>query len=118
MTHKCKVMVVGGGVMGASVAWHLIQAGAVVTLIDQGPGSTPSATSASFGWVGASAGTPSDDPDAFALRLHALEDISPHWSYNRCTCRGYWRRGKRNWLYVWPIQTDRKSTRLNSSHAR
>ncbi len=75
MTHKCKVLVVGGGVMGASVAWHLTQAGAAVTLIDQGPGSTPGATAASFGWVGASASTPSDDPDAFALRLHALEEF-------------------------------------------
>lgn len=75
MTQQCKVLVVGGGVMGASVAWHLTQAGVAVTLIDQGPGSTPSATSASFGWVGASASTPSDDPDAFALRLHALEEF-------------------------------------------
>ncbi len=75
MTHKCKVLVIGGGVMGASVAWHLTQAGAAVTLLDQGPGSTPSATAASFGWVGASASTPSDDPDAFALRLRALEEF-------------------------------------------
>lgn len=75
MTHKCKVLVVGGGVVGASVAWHLTQAGAAVTLIDQGPGSRPSATAASFGWVGASASTPSDDPDAFALRLWALEEF-------------------------------------------
>ncbi|MHC3917418.1 FAD-binding oxidoreductase [Alcaligenes nematophilus] len=76
MTHKCKVLVVGGGVMGASVAWHLTQAGAAVTLIDQGSGSVPSATAASFGWVGASASTPSDDTDAFALRLHALEEYT------------------------------------------
>lgn len=75
MTHTCKVLVVGGGVMGASVAWHLSKAGARVTLIDQGPTAAPTATAASFGWVGASASTPSDDPAAFALRLSAIEEF-------------------------------------------
>ncbi|MGO3872065.1 MAG: NAD(P)/FAD-dependent oxidoreductase [Alcaligenes sp.] len=91
MTHKCKVLVVGGGVMGASVAWHLTKAGAAVTLIDSGPGSTPSATAASFGWVGGSASTPSDDPAAFALRLHALDEfkrLERDWGLLPVTVRG------------------------------
>jgi glycine/D-amino acid oxidase-like deaminating enzyme len=45
--------VVGAGVLGANVAFRLVQAGAAVTLVDAvGPGAGTSSTS--FGWVGAS----------------------------------------------------------------
>lgn len=67
---------VGGGVMGASAAWHLSKAGAAVTLIESAPESRTTATSSSFGWVGASASTPSDNPTAFAERLKALEEFA------------------------------------------
>lgn len=70
---KGKVIVVGGGIMGASAAWHLSKAGASVTLIEQAPDCLTSATASSFGWVGASASTPSDNQAAFAERLQALE---------------------------------------------
>lgn len=73
---KIKVIVVGGGVMGASVAWHLTKSGAAVTLIERSPGDDAAATASSFGWVGASASTPSDDPRAFAERLMALEEFA------------------------------------------
>jgi glycine/D-amino acid oxidase-like deaminating enzyme len=47
------LVVVGGGIVGASVAYHAARAGAVVTLIDAGrPGA--GVTAGSFGWVGAS----------------------------------------------------------------
>lgn len=75
MKRSRKVIVVGGGIMGASAAWHLTKAGAVVTLIEHGPASAPTATASSFGWVGASASTPSDNPEAFADRLKALEEF-------------------------------------------
>ncbi|PIF77488.1 glycine/D-amino acid oxidase-like deaminating enzyme [Variovorax sp. 54] len=75
MKHRNKVIVVGGGIMGASAAWHLSKAGAAVTLIERAPNDLSSATAASFGWVGASASTPSDNPAAFAERLKALEEF-------------------------------------------
>ncbi|TDS82202.1 FAD-binding oxidoreductase [Comamonas sp. JUb58] len=70
---RAKVIVVGGGVMGASAAWNLAKAGAAVTLVESDPDSRSTATASSFGWVGASASNPSDNPAAFALRLKALE---------------------------------------------
>lgn len=71
-----KVIVVGGGIMGASAAWHLAKAGAQVMLIERAPGCASSATASSFGWVGASASTPADDPLAYAERLLALDEFA------------------------------------------
>lgn len=51
------VLVVGAGVVGASVAWHAAWLGAGVTLVDQGlPAS--GVTGDSFAWIGASGGAP------------------------------------------------------------
>lgn len=61
--------------MGASAAWHLSKAGAAVTLIERAPNCHTTATASSFGWVGASASTPSDNQTAFAERLKALEEF-------------------------------------------
>ncbi|WP_296417490.1 NAD(P)/FAD-dependent oxidoreductase [Pseudooctadecabacter sp.] len=46
-----KTIIVGAGIIGASIAWHLARAGAQVVVID---GGMPAATSASFGWINAS----------------------------------------------------------------
>lgn len=46
-----KVIVVGAGIIGASIAWHLARAGARVTVIDDG---APAASHNSFGWINAS----------------------------------------------------------------
>lgn len=48
-----KVVVVGAGVIGASVAYHLAKAGAQVTVVD-GAGVAAGATGRSFGWINAS----------------------------------------------------------------
>ncbi len=66
------VVVVGAGIVGASVAYHLAAAGAGVALIDAAlPGT--GATSASFGWIGVPAG--GDLPDvSTALRRTALAE--------------------------------------------
>ncbi len=45
------VIVVGAGVIGASIAWNLTRAGADVTVID---GGMPAASGSSFGWINAS----------------------------------------------------------------
>jgi len=47
------LVVVGAGIVGASVAYHAARAGAVVTLVDAGrPGA--GVTADSFAWIGAS----------------------------------------------------------------
>jgi glycine/D-amino acid oxidase-like deaminating enzyme len=46
------VVVVGAGIVGASVAYHLVRRGAAVTLLDRGPAPAGGATGASFAWIG------------------------------------------------------------------
>ena len=64
---KLSVGVVGGGIVGASVALHLAQAGASVTVFEKtAPAS--GATSKSFAWLNAG----SDDPHYRDLRIQSL----------------------------------------------
>ena len=52
-----RVIVVGAGIIGASIAWHLARRGAAVMLLDAAqPGGV--ATAASFAWINASWGNP------------------------------------------------------------
>ncbi len=46
-----KVVIVGAGMIGVSIAWQLAHRGAEVIVVD---GGLPAATSASFGWINAS----------------------------------------------------------------
>ena len=56
MTGK-RIIVVGAGIIGASIAWHLAKAGAEVTVIEAGePGGV--ATRNSWAWINASWGNP------------------------------------------------------------
>ncbi|MBI1416732.1 MAG: FAD-dependent oxidoreductase [Limimaricola sp.] len=64
-----KVVVVGAGIVGASFAWHLAQAGAAVTVIEAA-GIASAATEKSFGWINASF---SETPAYFALRMAGIE---------------------------------------------
>ncbi len=50
------VAIVGAGIVGASVAYHLARCGVSVTLIDQAPSPAAGVTGASFGWNGDSGG--------------------------------------------------------------
>ncbi|MEM8981324.1 MAG: FAD-dependent oxidoreductase, partial [Pseudomonadota bacterium] len=45
------IIIVGAGVIGACVAYHLARAGARVTVVDA---DSAGATAASFGWINAS----------------------------------------------------------------
>lgn len=56
MTAKPHVIVVGAGIIGASIAWHLTRKGATVTVIGEEPGGV--ATPCSFAWINASWGNP------------------------------------------------------------
>lgn len=56
MSHP-RVLVIGAGIVGASIAYHLARAGAEVTVLDGGrPGGV--ATAGSWAWINASAGNP------------------------------------------------------------
>ncbi|RQZ76962.1 FAD-binding oxidoreductase [Burkholderia cepacia] len=53
-----RVVVVGGGIVGASIAWHLARLGAQVTLLEKQPAAAGGATHWSFGWVGTGSAIP------------------------------------------------------------
>ena len=58
MKAQLQVAVVGAGIVGASIAYHLTQRGARVTIVDSGkPGF--GASSHSFAWINAGAKSPS-----------------------------------------------------------
>jgi len=64
-----KIVVIGAGIVGASIADHLAQRGAAVTIVDSGrPGLGVSGRS--FAWINASHGKPFDA----RLRLGAIDD--------------------------------------------
>ncbi|MBN9218220.1 MAG: FAD-binding oxidoreductase [Mesorhizobium sp.] len=65
-----EVIVIGAGIIGASIAWHLTRSGARVTVIaDSAPGGI--ATPNSFAWINASWGNP--EP-YFRLRTRAMAE--------------------------------------------
>ena len=70
MANQPNILVVGAGIIGASIAWHLVARGARVSIIDAGePGGI--ATRNSWAWINASWGNP--EP-YFRLRVHAMEE--------------------------------------------
>ncbi|MDP2376381.1 FAD-binding oxidoreductase [Reyranella sp.] len=70
MANRPHVLIVGAGIIGASIAWHLASAGARVTVVDAGaPGGV--ATRNSWAWINASWG----NPEAyFRLRVRAMAE--------------------------------------------
>nr|WP_179254166.1 FAD-binding oxidoreductase [Burkholderia sp. AU33423] len=73
MGHKLlRVVVIGGGIVGASTAWHLARSGAQVTLLEQQTVPAGGATHWSFGWVGTGSALPSENPPGFSRTLGAL----------------------------------------------
>jgi glycine/D-amino acid oxidase-like deaminating enzyme len=71
MTAK-NIIVVGAGIIGASIAWHLTRAGAPVTIVEAGEAGGV-ATPASFAWINASWGNP--EP-YFRLRTLSMAEWS------------------------------------------
>ncbi|ODT17183.1 MAG: D-amino-acid oxidase [Mesorhizobium sp. SCN 65-12] len=70
MTVAKQTIVIGAGIIGASVAWHLAKAGARVTVIS-GSGAGGVATPNSFAWINASWGNPEV---YFRLRTRAMAE--------------------------------------------
>ncbi|CDX42838.1 conserved hypothetical protein [Mesorhizobium sp. ORS 3359] len=70
MSSPKQVIVIGAGIIGASLAWHLTKAGARVTVIS-GSGVGGVATPNSFAWINASWGNPET---YFRLRIRAMAE--------------------------------------------
>ncbi len=64
-----KIIVIGAGIIGASIAWHLAMRGASVTVVATRTGGD--ATPNSFAWINASWGNPEF---YFRLRLRAMQE--------------------------------------------
>lgn len=70
MTAAKEVIVIGAGIVGSSIAWHLAKTGASVTVLEAAaPGGL--ATPCSFGWINASWGNP--EP-YFRLRTRSMAE--------------------------------------------
>ncbi|WP_246672230.1 MULTISPECIES: FAD-binding oxidoreductase [unclassified Mesorhizobium] len=65
-----EIIVIGAGIIGASVAWHLTKAGARVTVVSES-GAGGVATPNSFAWINASWGNPET---YFRLRVRAMAE--------------------------------------------
>ena len=70
MSSAKQVIVVGAGIIGASIAWHLTKAGARVTVVSTS-GAGGVATPNSFAWINASWGNPET---YFRLRIRAIAE--------------------------------------------
>ncbi len=68
MTDKKRVLVIGAGIIGASIAYHLAKAGVQVTIVEEGQAGGL-ATRNSWAWINASWGNPQD---YFSLRIRAM----------------------------------------------
>ncbi len=84
---KKKIIVVGAGIIGASLAYHLAKAGAEVLVFEAGAAAGGVATPNSFAWINASWGNP---PDYVKLRLRSmaewreLKTVHPDLAVNWC----------------------------------
>ncbi|WP_460416668.1 NAD(P)/FAD-dependent oxidoreductase [Pseudomonas sp. microsymbiont 2] len=68
--------VVGGGILGASIAWHLARRGARVTVFERERAMGQGVTGQSYGWVGTGSRLPSEHPARFALEQQALGEFA------------------------------------------
>jgi glycine/D-amino acid oxidase-like deaminating enzyme len=69
-SRRPKIIVVGAGIVGASIAYHLSRRGAAVTVVDKGP-PAGGVTGAAFAWINNSQET---STPASPLRRHAIAE--------------------------------------------
>lgn len=70
-----QVAIIGAGVMGASIAWHLSQRGARVTVLDRHACPAMGVTGYAFGWINLVHGD-LRNPAAYSLLRKAVEEYS------------------------------------------
>jgi glycine/D-amino acid oxidase-like deaminating enzyme len=71
-----KVLVIGAGVLGASVARELAQRGVHVHVIEQHSSPSAGVSGSSFGWVGLIHSDPVESPEAYRLRVEAAAEFA------------------------------------------
>ncbi|MBV9577981.1 MAG: FAD-binding oxidoreductase [Chloroflexi bacterium] len=107
---RATVVVVGAGIVGASVAYHLARQGVAVTLIDQAPVVAHGVTRDSFAWISGTGGEwrggAEDLRDAVLTDYHRLEaevpGVAVRWTGSlswgdasaRFRCEGHLARGQ------------------------
>ncbi|MGB8972962.1 MAG: FAD-dependent oxidoreductase [Pseudomonas capeferrum] len=69
-----RVVVIGAGILGASIAWHL-SGHARVTVLERDSAPARGVTGHSYGWVGTGSRIPSEQPASFALEQQALGEF-------------------------------------------
>ncbi|GAB3742894.1 hypothetical protein GCM10028816_52970 [Spirosoma lituiforme] len=104
------IIVVGTGIVGTSIAYHLARKKARVTLVDQAPNPAGGVTQQSFGWITVSP----EAPDHYlALRQQAMAD----WHRLEKELKGQlnvnWSGALRWWQD--PIDTERMARRLTKA---
>ena len=76
-----RIIVIGSGIIGASIAWHLAKRGAEVTVVEAGEAGGL-ATRNSWGWINASCGNPEDYFRDVLVRISqrgvSAKDLTPH----------------------------------------
>lgn len=81
------VVVVGAGIVGSSVAYHLARRGVSVTLLEQGPAPATGVTGDSFAWIGSSGrhwpGGAQDLREHVLADYRRLENELPHVTVRR-----------------------------------
>lgn len=70
------VAVIGAGIIGASVAWHLARSGATVVMVDRRSGPAQGVSGASFGWVGMGSARTVPDLALFQFRQQAIREYT------------------------------------------
>lgn len=107
ISKQLHIVVVGAGIVGASLAYHLQRGRAQVTLLDKAPNPADGATANSFGWITVN---PESPQHYITLRQQAIAD----WHRLDDELKGQF---KLNWCgaLTWrddPTQTERMANRL------
>ena len=75
MSAKPRVAVIGAGIIGASIAYHLSRRGCAVTVVEANPRAAMGVTAHAFGWINLIHGQP-DRPAAYTLLREAVEEYA------------------------------------------
>jgi glycine/D-amino acid oxidase-like deaminating enzyme len=69
-----RIAVIGAGIVGASIAWHLARRGVSVHVFEEGRRPASGVTSRAFGWINFINGAPAARPAAYRLLRDGVEE--------------------------------------------